>query len=185
MFSSGSASSTAWRRGRSMSRERLRQSRQNLRQSKSQPRLWTVQDELSELRSILRHRSQSGRKRQAPQVSQGPPPSLPPPTDYYGRVVAVQPADAIHRLEVELDCLADGEIFTETISCTEARPLPSFYRKLKVGDVVQCRQYPGWEAARQDGHNKAFVVSKVFSKTEKKKLLCQGVVFPDVPPDLR
>ena len=88
-----------------MSRERLRQSRQYLRQSKSQPRLRTVQDELNELRNIL-----------SCQVSRGQPPSLPHPTDYYGKLVALQPADAIHRLEVEVDSLADGEIFTEAIS---------------------------------------------------------------------
>ena len=110
-------SSTAWRRERTMSRERLRQSRQYLRQRKSQPRLRTVQDELNELRNILRR-----------QVSRGQPPSLPHPTDYYGKLVALQPADAIHRLEVEADSLADGEIFTEAISWTQnTRPVADLW----------------------------------------------------------
>ena len=45
MFSSGSTGSTAMRRGRSKSRDRLRQSRQNLRQSSTMPRSRSVPDE--------------------------------------------------------------------------------------------------------------------------------------------
>ena len=58
MFSSGSTGgSTARRRGRSKSRERLRQSRQNLRQSESLPRQRTGPDE-PERPPMRRSRSQ-------------------------------------------------------------------------------------------------------------------------------
>ena len=58
MFSSGSTGSTARRRGRSKSRDRLRQSRQNLRQSESLPRPRTEDPEEPERTPMRRSRSQ-------------------------------------------------------------------------------------------------------------------------------
>ena len=95
-----------------------------------------------------------------------------PVPSFYGRIVQTDP--------LEVDYEVNGEIYTEIYTSN----IPSSYRKLEVGDAVLCRQYPGWDAARRDGHTRPFAISRLYTEMEAYELTTQGAVFPDVPPDL-
>ena len=104
------------------------------------------------------------------------------PEDYYGRVVQVNKSDMGHLVTV--DCESQGNIFSHTFYDTSTEPLPTKFRKLKVGTAVSCRQYPSLREARREGHHRDFVILQIYTKTKEEALKQHGATFPDVPPDL-